>query len=310
PNIVFDDTRREIDIFYNYFQLGEQYPKAIELIWDMTDVSGGSMQAAIEATFLTASARSAEQQKKASLLRESERRSTQTDVRDFDAEFSAERMRRYKETLESLPAQKAAQFLLARHQGFVLGEGHKDTGSKAFLEKTMRTLGEMGVETLFIEHVREEYQDLLDDWHRKRQQSKAPEPLARMANKVSDDFGLPSDVTNVLTLLHAAHDAGIRVVGIDSLAALYEDSDERGRELRAFVMNVFGESVIRKQSGRGKFVILTGQAHATAHSGKSRFKVDALPGFAEMLKIPATTYDEKSDQLVLDVGQLRSKKHD
>ena len=309
PGFSFDDGKEEIRISYNFLQLKEIYGGQMRLyLNDMVPKAFRkySQEEAITRAFRLPTATKEEEKSKQELFEKSEKRAETFDYREYDKAFDDEKIDDCKKTLKKLSSEEAAAFLLSNSQGLVLGELHSETGSKQFLVEKMKALAEAGVDTLYLEHLRDDYQEMLDLWNQKQQ--KMPEQLEKAVQGIDEGQNLTKEDFNILKVMRAANSAGIRIVGIDSLAAQYVESPGAGEELRALTMNVFAEDVILKDRKQrvGKYVILTGQKHSHTHPGGEAFtKVKTLPGLSQLLRIPAVTYQPKSDKLVLDVDQYQ-----
>jgi hypothetical protein len=86
-----------------------------------------------------------------------------------------------------------------------------------------------------------------------------------------------------------------------------------GHDLRAITMNVFGENVVRADAqnrNNGKYVMLAGRAHNTTHARHNPPNVGfqkGLPGFSQLLEIPAVHVDRLSGRLRLDKEKRRNR---
>lgn len=174
--------------------------------------------------------------------------------------------------------------------GITISEAHDTTNAKQFLIANMANLQAEGVNTIYIEHIQQEYQGLLNQY------LGAP-PLTPMPPDL-EAFLRGSDISqningaypnNLRGLVEAAKASGMRVVGLDD-NNLSRRVNMASLEIRDVTVNRLGEQVINGDAvgrGAGKYVILAGRAHNHSHRGL----LNGIPGFAQLLDIPAVQID-------------------
>lgn len=212
-----------------------------------------------------------------------------------------------------------AQSLLEGQEGIAFGEDHSQHHTKAFLTHNLGSLRDSGVNTLYLEAIRSDYQEHVDRYLQNREDRMSPE-LERYVTAMDRTHGAdPQGAGSLRQLLGAARQHGVRVRGIDSVAAASPETSERGSEpIRDVLMNTFGEETIRQDSRargpRSKYVILAGRAHnveqeGTEFSRKQGFE-GRIPGFSQLLDIPAVQVHPETGRLRLDRGEPEEdKKH-
>lgn len=157
--------------------------------------------------------------------------------------------------------------------GMVLGESHNSVASKKFLIDNMRTLGEEGVTTLYMEHLQSDlHQADLDLYFKTK---KMPEALRKFM--VKQDIGHRTDPGKVYTfvkVLEAANKEGIRIVAIDTSTSYNLDGVRYGLNRRKMMSYLANKVINNDQKIPHKWAALVGSAHVNENEG--------VPGVAEI----------------------------
>ncbi|PJD97803.1 MAG: hypothetical protein CK425_01345 [Parachlamydia sp.] len=172
-----------------------------------------------------------------------------------------------------------AKEILEKHEGLVIGEIHSHITPKKFIIDQMQTFKECGVTTLFLEHLF--YETLQEDLDAFFKSSSDEFPL--ILNKILERPEIhPDKILNYKAMILAAKKAGIRVVAIDTnlsyQAGFDRDYGSQGPH-RCEGMNYTAAEIIKKERGKGKFVLLVGSAHSSQCEG--------VKGMREILDCPS-----------------------
>ncbi|MFF0387923.1 toxin glutamine deamidase domain-containing protein [Kitasatospora sp. NPDC004615] len=163
--------------------------------------------------------------------------------------------------------------------GMVLGEAHKESPSWKFLKDNMQGLKDSGVDTLYLEAIRDEtFQRHLDTYLKPG--GTMPENLGKMLREYDKEQKSPAG-EGLYDMMLEAKAREMRVVAADGFPARMPVEGNKN-EQRARLMNSYTYDVIQNDHGRqGKFVAVVGASHALDHTytpGAGR-----IPGLAEML---------------------------
>ncbi|MFJ1791306.1 toxin glutamine deamidase domain-containing protein [Kitasatospora griseola] len=167
--------------------------------------------------------------------------------------------------------------------GMVLGEGHTNSPSWKFLKDNMQGLKESGVDTLYLEALRDEsFQRHLDAYLQPG--GTMPHNLEKMVREYDKERKSPAGEGLYEMMLEAkAND--MRVVAVDGFPAR-TPIDGAQNEQRARLMNSYAYDIIHNDQGRnGKFVAVVGGSHVLEH-GTSVGHGTRIPGLADMLGVP------------------------
>lgn len=243
-----------------------------------------------------------EQQDRVDLLHDTHERVNNFDYAGFDGQFTNHSMGASDTALGLAADGPAATDRLLNtegHDGFALGEDHGDPSTREFLADNMQDLAaNQNVNTVYMEHIRHEYQPSIDAWLATAPGTAMPRDLDNFVTRFDINRSAINPLGNLRRVLTQAHQHGVRVRSIDSRAS--QQTLGAGRNdalpLRAMTMNTFGEQQIRADAmarAGGKYVILAGAAHNNTqasvnnspHGGFNK----GLPGFSQLLNIPAVT---------------------
>lgn len=171
--------------------------------------------------------------------------------------------------------------------GLIVGEQHEHSSPKKFIIDNLDRLKQVGVTTLFIEHLfHETMQPLLEA-------TKAPPLLDSYLKHLDREAGLKQGQPGFHQLVTAAKAAGIRVVAIDNRDAYKANIsnsgigamvDEARNGDRYKTMNYVACSIIEKEKGNGKFIALVGNAHSTT--------CEKVLGLSEILGCPTILVED------------------
>ncbi|MFJ8439447.1 toxin glutamine deamidase domain-containing protein [Kitasatospora griseola] len=169
------------------------------------------------------------------------------------------------------------------HSGIVLGEKHDASPSWRFLKENMAGLKEAGVDTIYIEALRDDtFQRHLDDYLKPG--GTMPPSLERMLKAYDGDKHSPAG-NGVYDMVVAAKANDMRVRGVDGYPARKPISAD-SLEVRARMMNSYAHDVINSDQGRkGNFVAVVGGSHVLEHATTVGHGT-RIPGLADMLGVP------------------------
>lgn len=167
---------------------------------------------------------------------------------------------------------------LKNYQVFCIGEPHESHASKEFLVDNMAYLKEKDVKVIFMEGLFDDLQNDLDTYFEGQPLSVG---LLKDINGMDSNynFNLPYGYRGII---EAANREGIRIVGIDTNAALHDCQSRDGRDKRSIALNYFAYKMIKqtmKELGNGKCVVLIGTGHL-------RMRANYIPGVTTLLSCP------------------------
>jgi hypothetical protein len=180
---------------------------------------------------------------------------------------------------------------LENSPGLVLGEQHNEDTNRDLLASRLGQLKQAGVNTLYLEAIRSDYQDHVNNYLNGGAHAQMSPELHRfLRNKTH------GGVTYLDLLQRVKAEGGLRVVGIDAPEAgtRYRPSADQREMAREITMNQFAHETITADAGRrgqGKYVVFGGGAHSVvrAHRENDFGAQGRVPGLSEMLNIPAFT---------------------
>ncbi len=159
---------------------------------------------------------------------------------------------------------------LGKNRGLCLGECHQQTSVKLFLIDNMSHFKQLGVSTLYFEHLMNIQQDTLDEYILESPiEAPMPERLAlylSWLDKICKLAGKEGTLTNVV---RAAKQHGIRIVAIDTaatndtLARSGTDGHDRIRTMNMIMLDRFGQ-----YDDGEKYIIFIGGQHAVSFDEK------------------------------------------
>lgn len=201
--------------------------------------------------------------------------------------------------------------LFMKHQGFCIGERHREKAAKKFLIDNMPLLKQQGVATLFMEHLfYDSTQSWLDRYFQQPEGTKMPIYLKNYLQLLSDgqtngDTKANDPKYSYVKVVQAAKEAKIRIVAIDTTVSyLAGTDDKKGVKqdvTRYRAMNFVASKIINHEKGTKKFVALMGSAHVATVAGQM--------GVAEVLGCPSVVIEnsDKRPSLQVNVKNLHEK---
>ncbi|WP_248764379.1 MULTISPECIES: membrane-targeted effector domain-containing toxin [unclassified Pseudomonas] len=213
-------------------------------------------------------------------------------IREATAFFSQVRLPVRPALDPDLMLATSAEQLFARiyshHPGLVLAETHAGIGSKQLLIENMGSLVRHGVKTLYLEHLRTDFEQFeLDIYQRS---GTMPTSLKRYLE--IQDTGHetdPSGTYSFLNLVITARSHGVNIRALDC-AVSYEMSTGDGAQHRIPAMNYYADLVIKADAPNlegGKWIALVGESHINAQQG--------FPGLVELEGVPGIRIEDIED---------------
>ncbi|WP_167337419.1 membrane-targeted effector domain-containing toxin [Pseudomonas batumici] len=176
-------------------------------------------------------------------------------------------------------ADQVFALIYSHSKGLVLGEAHAGIGSKQLLIDNMASLVRQGVKTLYLEHLRTDFEQFgLDTYQRT---GAMPESLKRYLE--TQDLGHktdPSGTYSFLNLVITARAQGVSIRALDC-AASYHMNTGYSAAHRMSLMNYYADLVIKADASNlegGKWIALVGDAHTHDRQG--------IPGLAALQGVP------------------------
>lgn len=307
PKVRWNDRDRTMDSDYDGQQLFEQVP---DLGYHMAGFASrrpldGSL-GSLEGTFGSAGLRARRTQEQQSLLARTAAATKAFNYAGADAARTKSRIRRERDVLANAttPTEGLTR-VLASNPGMVFGEDHGSHENKAYLATHMPTLAASGVNTVYLEHLRPDHQQHVDQYLASPRATMHPE-LDRFLTTFDTKHNArgPGSVRGILA---AARQSGVRVRAADTLAA--DDPGNAGQDglaVRLATMNQFAMEQVQSDRGRrgGKYVMLVGGAHNNTQPGNAYAQSlginGSVPGLSQMLNIPAVKVDPATGQPRLD----------
>ncbi len=181
--------------------------------------------------------------------------------------------------------------------GLCIGESHTDSGTKKLLIENMEVLKGLGVDTLFLEGLFYDtsLQTCLNDYFNSSN-GELPGMLKIQLNELDSLVRPEASPYNYTSLIIAAKQAKIRIVGIDTgVSALCGDPTFKIKE-RATAMNYVAQTIIQKERGPGKYIVLVGGGHV------SKIKEVNVVGLSELIHCPSlrVTKAKLRDKVIKD----------
>ncbi|MDX2165007.1 MAG: membrane-targeted effector domain-containing toxin, partial [Gammaproteobacteria bacterium] len=187
--------------------------------------------------------------------------------------------------------------LFTAHRGFVIGEIHEHSSPKRFLIEHMKKLAELGVTRIYMEHLLDRHQSLLDE-------KTLPQELALYLTDLDKghdvkDYHEGNDewAGTFLNVVKAAKKHGIQIIAIDSEATyaiggaksysdlLDEDSDT---VMRYQLMNTAMLERFQQYDDKGKYLVFVGSGHASTSRN--------VTGVSELLGCPSVIIHDKDEE--------------
>ena len=167
--------------------------------------------------------------------------------------------------------------LISANKGVALGESHGDWNTIEFVTRNMHHLAECGVKHLYLEMIPIRYSAAVEHFNEtgnyKKEFPLRPvegEPITNRCEVACVDYALnvwdkqyPGLKDKYLAMIQAAHDNGIKVIGIDAMQGA-----SRSRLLKS---NPYWANEINKHNKKlhlgEKFIVYGGYNHLTGHDG-------------------------------------------
>ncbi len=201
-------------------------------------------------------------------------------------------------------AHQHAAGLLQQHDGFVLGENHRDAPTWSFLTQQMPALSASGVRTVYLEHFRDDaLQSEVTAFMGGGDPSLA---LTEGITRHERHHGLPSG--SVLGTLTAARDNHVDVRLVDGYparrpqppvdgpateaGAVSRENYQRARRMNAYTVEAIRDHQALLGDG-AKYVVVLGAAHVGQHDAPPGLPV--APGVSESLGVPGVAFDRRTD---------------
>jgi hypothetical protein len=211
---------------------------------------------------------------------------------------------------------------LKEAKGICVGESHWDGGPKKFLIDHMGLFKQLGVTTLFMEHITSSsMQDILDDYLN-GPETKLPPILREYIECLSERCGVDGKY-DFEALIVAAKKAGIRIVGVESDVSLAAGKNKKLKLVnftqRVQAMNYEAKKIIdREMKGDERFIALLGSAHLVTinNNGDQCLGVANLTNSVAMLvrgcgpKENSHEINTKPFELFVDPIHVEIKYHD
>lgn len=202
--------------------------------------------------------------------------------------------------------------LLSENEGIAIGELHEDQASKKLLIDNMPRLKQQGVETIFLEHISDTFQDALDAFYASPT-LEMPRALRLVLEREDRNRGLTSKPYNFVNLVLQAKRCGIRVVAIETYASYFQPSfhDDNFTHIRCSMMNYVAANAFEKnrksKDNPGKYLFFVGSAHINkAYSG--------VAGISEITGCPTLVVEDKVEHnakaKVVETGEQHITKAD
>ena len=146
---------------------------------------------------------------------------------------------------------------------------HEHISPKRLLINLMPSLKELGVETIFLEHLKNDLlQEKLDAWFKQEEDAPLPEEVSEALAAIDFKYELTDSPYSYTNLVLAAKRSKIRIVALDSSIATKAGSFNRhvpmNLDRRVMVMNYTSVEILEREKGKAKedrFVTLFGEKH-------------------------------------------------
>lgn len=175
--------------------------------------------------------------------------------------------------------------------GLCIGEYHRERAAKKFLIDQMHDFQSMGVTRFFFECIKNDsMQKQLDEWFENKAIKKLPEKVkCYLKEQDKRQISKPSKPYRYVDLVRKAKEVGIRVIGLDSEAALRAGGGSSGQPAylpeRIMGMNYAAKQILdaelSQSNSKEKYVILTGMEH-----GSSCKQGLFIPGISQLMQCP------------------------
>jgi hypothetical protein len=192
--------------------------------------------------------------------------------------------------------------LLQGAEGAILGEDHGDDRHRRYISQNIRRLKARGINTIYNEHFRDEHQPEIDQYLASRFWQSTPHNLDKFLT--AKDQGQTGPGT-LRYMLEQARIHGVRIVGVDSLAAQADIVGPQSNSLRNTLMNQEAYARIlndqHNRNGAG-YLLLVGAAHSNTHAldadTQNEHFTGGSPGLSQLLNIPAYQIDDFGNVLL------------
>ncbi|NJQ05112.1 hypothetical protein [Streptomyces lonarensis] len=204
---------------------------------------------------------------------------------------------------ESSDAMDDLRSLLARFEGVAIGGGHSGSQTWQFLHAHMAELRAAGVQTLYLESVRDDsYQADVDSYLAGQEMSPG---LLAFVTRYDSSMGLGT--TGLRAVLEAARTHGVRVRGLDGRPARRPPMPANDLFARVAGMNTYAAQVVSHDRRRSsavaeeRYLMELGSRHTGMYTDQPKdaslhgtpFEDGAgFPGVDDLLRIPAVSYED------------------
>jgi len=198
-----------------------------------------------------------------------------------------------EQEIKLIPESKDEKSLISQafqhNQGLVIGEVHEEKSPKQFLIDNMDSFKLQGVTTIYMEHLLEYHQHLLDGYLKPDHGSQMPKELELYLDHLDGERQLKDTGAGFKQVVEAAKEKGIqRIIAIDSEATYatgvinsISDLCNENASLveRCKVMNMAMFDRFKEYNDQGKYIVFVGNAHAS--------KCNSVPGISNLLGCPS-----------------------
>ncbi|WP_327026494.1 eCIS core domain-containing protein [Micromonospora sp. NBC_01739] len=200
-----------------------------------------------------------------------------------------------------MPAADATDMLLTVNDGLVIGGAHHEEPFFAWAVEHMERLHNNGVQTMYLESLREDVHQRLVDAYL------AGGEMSRELSNFCDSYRARFAV-DLAGFLAKARSTGMRVKGTGGRPARRVGTNIHSR---AVLLNTYGEQVVRRDRAQtvasggqpGKYLMQAGESHARTHVNAQSTPAiagdvalpDRFPGINELLDVPAVRLEDDSD---------------
>jgi len=327
PKIKFNKLPPSIEVDYTAQQLQDQYPKFFSHLNRLRVINLDNLTATLNhksgLPIVIDQVYGIGNTKQDSILREEKHKELVSKIAKTSNEFdysgtddgitNRSSQRNYKALLEEIPAanediittltkKDGAMSLLEQEEGLVVGEEHSKEENRKFVLNNLDKLKKEGVNTIYLEAIRSDYQTLVNEYLQPENDEMPPELLRFLKAKETEGIGYLELVQEIKKT------GGIRVVGIDAPEATsrpYESLNDR-EIAREAAMNLVAAETINKTDKEnrngGKYIVLTGRAHSNTQKFRENnlgFK-RGIPGLSQMLDVPAIYVPDGQHRPMLD----------
>ena len=177
--------------------------------------------------------------------------------------------------------------LFSSNTGIVIGENHSSDSSKKFLIQNFPTMLKMGYRVLFLEHLSQEKQHLIDEYYGAEvAPENMPGDLVKNLHKLDDDQMNLDRIQSTknygfLNIVKAAKKSGIRIVCLEESDKAYRAQKYKDRFTK-FNSRV-ADVIARSANPDLKWLAFVGTAHVHNHASYKDEDLVPIKGIVEQL---------------------------